>query len=102
MPKFAIAQSTEVRDDEKSLFLLTGQEIEIELHGPNAEFWQRVKSLDDEMPNGKSLGNCTLDELDLIGDFFAGECTVEDLLANRCLSAAWLFQYAAMTPRPQE
>jgi hypothetical protein len=98
MPKLEIARAQE--PDDKSLIELSGNEIEIVPYGPNAEFWTRIKSLDDKMPNGKALGDCTLEELDMIGDFFSGEATVEDMLANKCLSAAWLFEYAAMTSRP--
>jgi hypothetical protein len=101
MPKLEIARGQEP-DDKPALSELSGHAIDIVLYGPNAEFWKRIKSLDDKMPNGKAFGDCTLEELDLIGDFFSGEATVEDMLANECLNAAWLFEYAAMTPRPNE
>jgi hypothetical protein len=77
MPKLEIARAQE--PDDKSLIELSGNEIEIVPYGPNAEFWTRIKSLDDKMPNGKALGDCTLEELDMIGDFFSGEATVEDV-----------------------
>jgi hypothetical protein len=96
MPKLEIARANRPTIDEL-LRDLCGSDIVKVVHGTDANFSDHIKSLSDKMPNGKSLGDCTLAELDMIGDFFGGDFTVEDLDSNTCLSAAWLFEYAAMT-----
>jgi hypothetical protein len=99
MPKLQVATNAPNSDEAEVLRRLSGSDIVEVIHGAGFRFASTIESLDHVMPNGKAFGECTMEELDIFGEFFAGNITVEDLDREGCLSASWLFGYTALSIR---